>query len=304
MLAVSRSPRALLAAATKPLTIVAVPSESALSAFASNGACPSNSGSVALTSSPRPGPCINSTKRCSLTGRTEMSAPGSSIRSNRLMRGAAGFGSDPSRAPVQHQSTAVQRTEVPPRGNVTVTQLHPYAQRFQDATSDGVLDGVVAQEGQVSGPAAGRDARGHRGCQAAGASLRQTVQVRKTGRFQLRPARIWVRETSKPVDDQQHYLGRRRLAQLSYVRQVDHYRASVRPSKILSERENRNANMLIGFTLPHTDLVHVFEHIMCKEQCAWTYAHTAVGVLSISSATPGSVVPSRNPRVAPPPVET
>ena len=60
------------------------------------------------------------------------------------------------------------------------------AQRFEDTAADAVLERVVAEEGEVAGPAAGRDAGQDRDTQAAHAVAGEGIEVGGRRGFQFR----------------------------------------------------------------------------------------------------------------------
>src|SRR5207244_1660943 len=67
-------------------------------------------------------------------------------------------GFNTARAAVGHNAFAVERAEVCPRRDVARFQVEPKSERFDDAASDLKLERIVAEQRQVAGTPAGRDA--------------------------------------------------------------------------------------------------------------------------------------------------
>src|SRR5439155_11273997 len=78
------------------------------------------------------------------------------------------FGRDPAGAPVGDLPRAVDRAEVPARGDVAGAQVELDAERLEDAAPDLIVERIVAEEPEVAGPAARRDARRDVADEAAG----------------------------------------------------------------------------------------------------------------------------------------
>ena len=69
-------------------------------------------------------------------------------------------------ATVADVAAGVERAEVAAGGDVVGTKREVDTDCFEDAPADVKAVGVVAEEGEVAGAAAGRDAHSHRGGQA------------------------------------------------------------------------------------------------------------------------------------------
>ena len=126
-------------------------------AFALPGRCRATRGS-------RPAPRITSTKRWSLTGSTSTSTPGTEMpRSESSTSAAARSRCGPARRSMMAPAaSSVQK--LPRAATSDWPELEPDAGGFQYAPPDLVAQRVVAEERQVAGAAAGRDAgaNGHR----------------------------------------------------------------------------------------------------------------------------------------------
>jgi hypothetical protein len=94
---------------------------------------------------------------------------------------------DAARAAVGDDALLVQRAEVRARRHIAGLQLHPEAKRLDDATADLELQRVIAEQPEMAGAAAGRDA-GRDGDHAAlrAAGLHERVEVRRGGGFERR----------------------------------------------------------------------------------------------------------------------
>ena len=101
----------------------------------------------------------------------------------------------------------LQGAEVAADGDVLSPDLKVDAERLQDAAADAVFERVVAEQAQVPGPAARRDARQDRQAQPADALAGTGVQVGGAGRFQLGLAAGLQRQPAQAVGDQQDDLG-------------------------------------------------------------------------------------------------
>ena len=107
----------------------------------------------------------------------------------------------------------LDRGEVAPGHEVVPADLDPGAQGLEDAPAELVLERIVAEEGQVGRPAAGCDAHHDRIGEAADGALRQRVEVRLAGRFEL--ALAVGGQAADPVHDQENDLRIGLLAQFS-----------------------------------------------------------------------------------------
>ena len=119
-------------------------------------------------------------------------------------QGGAQFGGNAPGPAVNQVPVAVDGAEIAPGRHVAGLQRNVNTQRFQYATADEMLQGVVAEQGQVPRPASRRNARQHRGGQAAGAFPGHGVQVRHVGSFQFRKPRVGMRQPAQAVHHQ-HY---------------------------------------------------------------------------------------------------
>ena len=95
--------------------------------------------------------------------RTKSSTPGSAMVAQVVAEGGAGLGADAAGAAVGDEAAVRRRCRScrgrpRPRAEVEVD-----AQRLEDAAPDAILERVVAEEGEVAGPAAGRDAEARLG---------------------------------------------------------------------------------------------------------------------------------------------
>ena len=105
-------------------------------------------------------------------------------------------------AAVADRAIAGQGAEVAPRGDVAGLQREADPGRLQHAAADVELQGVVAEQRQVTRAGARRDpvAHGHRQPQRALAG--QRVEVRCVGGLQLRQSAIGVRQAAQAVQHQ------------------------------------------------------------------------------------------------------
>ena len=88
--------------------------------------------------------------------------------------------------------------------------------------ADEVLVGIVAEKGQVTRPAARRDAQSHRLAEAKGRSRGQRVQVGLDGGLQLGLAARLQRQPAQTVEHQQHDLAGRVDAELPHQVEIGH----------------------------------------------------------------------------------
>ena len=132
-----------------------------------------------------------------------------SARAQRADQPRALLAPDASRAPVGHDARAVNGAEVGARRHVAALETHTRTERLQHAAADHGLERVVAEERQVAGPAARRDAGRHRLESAEGRCGNDRVQVRRARRLERRlPATHRIRQVAHAVQDEQHDLGR------------------------------------------------------------------------------------------------
>lgn len=115
---------------------------------------------------------------------------------------AAFLAGDASGAAVGNVALGVERAEIAADSHVHRSQLEADAGGLQGAAADQVLDRVIAEEGQVSGTAAGGDTRCDRIHAALDPVFCQIVQMRGFGGFQFRrPARL-DRQPAQPIGHQ------------------------------------------------------------------------------------------------------
>ena len=129
------------------------------------------------------------------------------FRVGRFCPAGVDFGADPfafarrnpAGPPVGDQAV-FQRGEVSPGDEVALLHFDIRTQGFQDAPTEPVAERIVAEEGQVGRPAAGRDAHPDGVGHPAAALLGQPVEIRGPRGFQFRPAVL--RQAAQPVDDE------------------------------------------------------------------------------------------------------
>ena len=116
-------------------------------------------------------------------------------------RGAL-LGGDAAGAAVGDVAGGVEGAEIAADGHVLRPQLEAHAGGLQGPAADQVLDRVVAEQGQVSGPAAGGNARGDGIHASLDPVFCQGVQIGGLGGLQFRrPARL-DRQPAQPVGHQ------------------------------------------------------------------------------------------------------
>ena len=171
------------------------------------GRAPTACGSVSLTASPRSSPRKTTTKRCSRTGSTKTSTPGSLIACSCLAHGDAALGGRPAGAAVGDLAVVVDGAEVAADGHVARADLEVDAERFEDAAADAVFERIVAEQAEVAGAAAGRDAGQHRDAQAADAFAGQASRFGVRADLQLGLAARLQGQAAQAVRDQQDDFG-------------------------------------------------------------------------------------------------
>ena len=198
MLAGAASARRGRASATNRLTRSAVAWASGACACTGRGGRPRAWGSVSDRRPDRPGPRSTRTNRCSLTGSTRISAPGTRIRRRRSTSAAhRSVGIRPARRSVM-RPVVVDGAEVTPGGDVAGPEVEVDPERLQDAAPHRVAKRLVAEEAEVPGAAARGDAGGDVAQEAAGAPPGQRVQVGDPRGLQLGAGR-WRDPGSPPA---------------------------------------------------------------------------------------------------------
>ncbi len=102
---------------------------------------------------------------------------------------------------VRHRPVLGEGGEVEPGRDITRRQLEADAQRAQHAAADQLLDRVVAEEGEVCRPAAGRDPLPDRAEKPDRALRGQSVQVGRPRRLQLGAPGVGVRQPTESVQN-------------------------------------------------------------------------------------------------------
>ena len=108
---------------------------------------------------------------------------------------------------VQQEPITIHGAEVSPGRDVPFSEVDFDAQGLQRAAADEILQGVVAEEGQVAGAASWRHAGKDRDGQPAGTLVGQRVQVGGVGRLQLREPCFGMAQASQAVHHQHDDLG-------------------------------------------------------------------------------------------------
>jgi hypothetical protein len=119
----------------------------------------------------------------------------------------APLGRDPPGPPVGDAAGGVHRAEVPPRRDVARPEVEVDSQGFENTAADRVPERLVAEEPEVSRPAAGRDAGRDVAKQAAGAPPRKGVEMGNAGRLHLGQPGPRIREAAQPVRREEDDLG-------------------------------------------------------------------------------------------------
>ena len=117
------------------------------------------------------------------------------------------FGRDAAGAAVGDVAGRVERAEVGADRDVAFLQVEADAGRLECPAADQVLERIVAEQAQVPRAAAGADARQHRNAAAADADLRQRIEIRRVGRFELGLAARLLRQPAQAVADVHDDLG-------------------------------------------------------------------------------------------------
>ena len=155
----------------------------------------------------QPGPAQHQHEAVLLDGLDEELDPGDADPAETIHERGAPLGRDPAGPPVGDAAGRIERAEVPPRGDVARPEVEVDPQGLEDAAPDGVAERLVAEETEVAGAAAGRDAGRDVAEKAAGAPPRQRVEMRDPGRLQLGQARGRIREAAQPVRREEDDLG-------------------------------------------------------------------------------------------------
>src|SRR2546429_325580 len=117
------------------------------------------------------------------------------------------FGRDPAGAPVGDLPRAVDRAEVPARGDVAGAQVELDAERLEDAAPDLIVERIVAEEPEVAGPAARRDARRDVADEAAGGLGGEQGEIGQVSRLELRASSVGSREPAEALARDEGDLG-------------------------------------------------------------------------------------------------
>jgi hypothetical protein len=137
------------------------------------------------------------------------------------------IGADPTRAPVGDLAVCADRAKVAPRGDVVGRQIEVDAERLEHAAADAVAERIVAEEPEMTRPAAGRDPRRHGDRQPAHVAGHQRVQIGRRGSLEPgRPARRHG-QAAQAVGNEQHDLRLVRLREVSD--QIQHDRGPGAP---------------------------------------------------------------------------
>ena len=110
---------------------------------------------------------------------------------------------DPPRPPVRDNARLVHRAEIAPSRHVLRPQVEIDPQGREHSAPDLIAKGIVAEQGQMGGTAAGRQADPNRDMQAANTCLGQPVQVRNTGGLEFCLPVLRIRQPPQSVKDQQ-----------------------------------------------------------------------------------------------------
>ncbi len=118
-------------------------------------------------------------------------------------------------AAVGDPALAIDGAEVAPHRHVAPAHGEVDAECFQDAPSDAILKGIVAEQAEVPRSAAGGDARQNRYAQAANAVPRTGVQVGRPCRLQFGLSAGFHGQSAQAIGDEQDDLAARGIIQLS-----------------------------------------------------------------------------------------
>ena len=113
--------------------------------------------------------------------------------------GHAAFRGRPAGSAIGDLAGLVDRAEVAPDGDVAWPNLKVDAQRFQNAPADAIFERIVAEQPEMSGAAARRDARQDGNAQAADAFTYTGVQVRRASRLEFSFAAQFERKSTEAV---------------------------------------------------------------------------------------------------------
>ena len=114
---------------------------------------------------------------------------------------------DPAGAAIGDLAGGVEGAEVAAGGDVVGPEFEADAGGLEGAAADLELEGVVAEQAEVPGAGAGRDARQHRHARAARAPGGEPVEVGGGGRFELGLAPRIQRQAAEAVGHEHHDLG-------------------------------------------------------------------------------------------------
>ena len=116
----------------------------------------------------------------------------------------ASLGRDAAGAAVGDDAFGVERGEIGAGANVAGLQFHAEAERLDDAASDLKFQRIVAEQAEMSRPAAGRDAGRDGNHAALRGILRDLVEVWRVRRFERREIILFLRrDIAKAVEDDQ-----------------------------------------------------------------------------------------------------
>ncbi len=102
----------------------------------------------------------------------------------------------------------VKRAEVGAGGHVARAEVQAQPERLDDATAYLELERIIAEQGQVARPAAGRDAGRDGKDPALGRVLAERVQVGSAGRFERRKIALVARgQVAQSIQDHQRQFG-------------------------------------------------------------------------------------------------
>ena len=133
--------------------------------------------------------------------------PGGRCCDRVFAEGGAGVGADAPGAAVGDEALVVDGAEVAAGGQVFATKVEVDAEGFEDAAADAVLQRVVAEEGEMAGAAAGRDAVADGHGEAADAVGGEAVEVDGVRLFELGAAGLGIGQAAEAVDDEEDDFG-------------------------------------------------------------------------------------------------
>src|SRR5260370_68369 len=126
-----------------------------------------------------------------------------------LAEAHAEVGADAPRPSVGDGAARVDGAEVATSGHVPALQLEVDAERLEDSASHREAEGIVAEEAQVAGPAAGGDAGADVPQQATGRAPGEGVQRRDVGGLELALAGARLRQAAQAVEGAEDVLAGR-----------------------------------------------------------------------------------------------